>query len=56
MCEFRLAGLYQRQETWRNAEAQGRLAALNLLGRQLAFETIPVSGPINTRGVCTPSG
>ena len=41
VCEFRLAGLYQRQETWRNAEAQGRLAALNLLGRKLAFETIP---------------
>ncbi|MCF8968942.1 NAD(P)/FAD-dependent oxidoreductase, partial [Pseudomonas carnis] len=34
VCEFRLAGLYQRQETWRNAEAQGRLAALNLLGRE----------------------
>ena len=41
VCEFRLAGLYQRQETWRNAEAQGRLAALNLLGQELAFETIP---------------
>ncbi|MDN5485833.1 MAG: FAD-dependent oxidoreductase, partial [Pseudomonas sp.] len=41
VCEFRLAGLYQRQETWRNAEAQGRLAALNLLGQALAFEMIP---------------
>ncbi|KRP48279.1 NADPH-dependent 2,4-dienoyl-CoA reductase, sulfur reductase [Pseudomonas libanensis] len=41
VCEFRLAGIYQRQETWRNAEAQGRHAALNLLGRALPFETLP---------------
>ncbi|NVZ70648.1 NAD(P)/FAD-dependent oxidoreductase [Pseudomonas costantinii] len=41
VCEFRLDGLYQRQETWRNAEAQGRHAALNLLGRKLPFEAIP---------------
>ncbi|SED37093.1 3-phenylpropionate/trans-cinnamate dioxygenase ferredoxin reductase subunit [Pseudomonas costantinii] len=41
VCEFRLDGLYQRQETWRNAEAQGRHAALNLLGRELPFEAIP---------------
>ncbi|MBV4481702.1 NAD(P)/FAD-dependent oxidoreductase [Pseudomonas khavaziana] len=41
VCEFRLAGVYQRQETWRNAEAQGRHAALNLLGRALPFETLP---------------
>lgn len=41
VCEFRLDGQYQRQETWRNAEAQGRHAALNLLGRELAFESLP---------------
>lgn len=41
VCEFRLDGEYQRQETWRNAEAQGRHAALNLLGRELAFESLP---------------
>lgn len=41
VCEFRLAGVYQRQETWRNAEAQGRHAALNLLGAGLPFETVP---------------
>ncbi len=41
VCEFRLAGEYQRQETWRNAEAQGRHAALNLLGREVAFDAIP---------------
>lgn len=41
VCEFRLDGLYQRQETWRNAEAQGRHAALNLLGRESAFEALP---------------
>lgn len=41
VCEFRLAGVFQRQETWRNAEAQGRHAALNLLGRALPFETLP---------------
>ena len=41
VCEFRLDGEYQRQETWRNAEAQGRHAALNLLGRELPFEAIP---------------
>ena len=41
VCEFRLGGLYQRQETWRNAEAQGRHAALNLLGREIPFEALP---------------
>ncbi len=41
VCEFRLGGEYQRQETWRNAEAQGRHAALNLLGRELPFEALP---------------
>ena len=41
VCEFRLEGLYQRQETWRNAEAQGRHAALNLLGREMAFDALP---------------
>jgi 3-phenylpropionate/trans-cinnamate dioxygenase ferredoxin reductase subunit len=41
VCEFRLDGLYQRQETWRNAEAQGRHAALNMLGREVPFEAIP---------------
>ncbi|VVO35235.1 NAD(P)/FAD-dependent oxidoreductase [Pseudomonas fluorescens] len=43
VCEFRLHphGVFQRQETWRNAEAQGRHAALNLLGGELPFEVIP---------------
>ena len=41
VCEFRLGGVYQRQETWRNAEAQGRHAALNLLGKELPFERVP---------------
>lgn len=41
VCEFRLGGRYQRQETWRNAEAQGRHAALNLLGREVLFEALP---------------
>ncbi|WP_055127923.1 NAD(P)/FAD-dependent oxidoreductase [Pseudomonas mediterranea] len=43
VCEFRLhpQGVFQRQETWRNAENQGRHAALNLLGRELPFEVIP---------------
>lgn len=41
VCEFRLDGLFQRQETWRNAEAQGRHAALNLLGREIPFEALP---------------
>ncbi|PRA34041.1 NAD(P)/FAD-dependent oxidoreductase [Pseudomonas poae] len=41
VCEFRLDGVYQRQETWRNAEAQGRHAALNLLGRELAYDALP---------------
>ncbi|WP_460116676.1 NAD(P)/FAD-dependent oxidoreductase [Pseudomonas sp. H2_A12] len=41
VCEFRQGGEYQRQETWRNAEAQGRHAALNLLGREVAFDAIP---------------
>ncbi|MDN3224318.1 NAD(P)/FAD-dependent oxidoreductase [Pseudomonas nunensis] len=43
VCEFRLhpQGSFQRQETWRNAETQGRHAALNLLGGELPFEVIP---------------
>lgn len=43
VCEFRLHpdGDFQRQETWRNAEAQGRHAALNLLGRELPFQDTP---------------
>jgi 3-phenylpropionate/trans-cinnamate dioxygenase ferredoxin reductase subunit len=42
VCEFQdLAGVFQRQETWRNAEAQGRLAALNMLGQQQPFLTTP---------------
>jgi len=43
VCEFRLhpQGAFQRQETWRNAEAQGRHAALNLLGAEQPFEMIP---------------
>ncbi|NVZ52614.1 FAD-dependent oxidoreductase [Pseudomonas sp. B6002] len=60
VCEFRLGGLYQRQETWRNAEAQGRHAALNLLGREVPFETIPgfwsdqYDWGLQTVGVLTP--
>ena len=43
VCEFRLRpqGVFQRQETWRNAETQGRHAAQNLLGGELPFEVIP---------------
>jgi 3-phenylpropionate/trans-cinnamate dioxygenase ferredoxin reductase subunit len=42
VCEFQdLLGQFQRQETWRNAEAQGRLAALNMLGQQQPFTTTP---------------
>lgn len=41
VCEFQLGGVYQRQETWRNAEAQGRHAALSLLGRELPFDALP---------------
>ncbi len=43
VCEFRLhpQGVFLRQETWRNAETQGRHAALNLLGGELPFEVIP---------------
>jgi NADPH-dependent 2,4-dienoyl-CoA reductase/sulfur reductase-like enzyme len=43
VCEFRLhpEGVFQRQETWRNAETQGRHAALNMLGGELPFEVIP---------------
>ncbi|RMQ40893.1 putative protein-dependent dehydrogenase [Pseudomonas cichorii] len=43
VCEFRLHpdGDFQRQETWRNAEAQGRHAALNLMGGELAFKDVP---------------
>jgi len=60
VCEFRQAGLYQRQETWRNAEAQGRHAALNLLGRELPFDAIPgfwsdqYEWSLQTVGVITP--
>ncbi|UII73633.1 FAD-dependent oxidoreductase [Pseudomonas sp. HN11] len=60
VCEFRLDGLYQRQETWRNAEAQGRHAALNLLGREVAFEALPgfwsdqFDWGLQTVGVITP--
>lgn len=61
VCEFRLDGLYQRQETWRNAEAQGRHAALNLLGREVPFDAIPgfwsdqYDWGLLTVGVMTPS-
>lgn len=43
VCEFRLhpQGVFQRQETWRNAENQGRHAALNLLGGEQPFDVIP---------------
>ncbi|AZF52777.1 Ferredoxin reductase [Pseudomonas sp. R4-34-07] len=60
VCEFRLDGLYQRQETWRNAEAQGRHAALNLLGRALPFDAVPgfwsdhYDWGLQTVGVMTP--
>ncbi|MBY8949778.1 FAD-dependent oxidoreductase [Pseudomonas sp. SH10-3B] len=60
VCEFRLGGEYQRQETWRNAEAQGRHAALNMLGRELVFETLPgfwsdqYDWGLQTVGVITP--
>ncbi len=61
VCEFRLDGLYQRQETWRNAEAQGRHAALNLLGREVPFEALPgfwsdqYDWGLQTVGVITPT-
>lgn len=61
VCEFRLGGVYQRQETWRNAEVQGRHAALNLLGRALPFEAVPgfwsdqYDWGLQTVGVMTPS-
>lgn len=42
VCEFQRGdGQFHRQETWRNAEAQGRLAALNMLGQRQAFSTVP---------------
>ncbi|RRW40403.1 pyridine nucleotide-disulfide oxidoreductase [Pseudomonas luteola] len=43
VCEFRLGelGEFQRQETWRNAEFQGRYAALSILGKQEPFSAIP---------------
>jgi len=43
VCEFRLQpeGPFQRQETWRNAEAQGRHVALNLLGAGQPFRDVP---------------
>ncbi|WP_248767290.1 MULTISPECIES: FAD-dependent oxidoreductase [unclassified Pseudomonas] len=43
VCEFRLhpQGGFQRQETWRNAETQGRHAALNLLGGEQPYDVIP---------------
>jgi len=61
VCEFRLDGLYQRQETRRNAEAQGRHAALNLLGREVPFEALPgfwsdqYDWGLQTVGVITPT-
>lgn len=60
VCEFERDGLYQRQETWRNAEAQGRHAALNMLGRNVPFETLPgfwsdqYDWGVQTVGVITP--
>ena len=42
VCECQRAdGAFHRQETWRNAETQGRLAALNMLAHQAPFETVP---------------
>ncbi|MFY1663186.1 NAD(P)/FAD-dependent oxidoreductase [Pseudomonas sp. Pseu.R1] len=42
VCEFpRGDGQLHRQETWRNAEAQGRLAALNMLGQSEPFNSVP---------------
>ncbi|MGF6514047.1 3-phenylpropionate/trans-cinnamate dioxygenase ferredoxin reductase subunit [Pseudomonas sp. BT76 TE3572] len=43
VCEFQLhpQGVFQRQETWRNAETQGHHVALNLLGGEHPFEVIP---------------
>lgn len=42
VCEFpRGDGQFHRQETWRNAEAQGRLAALNMLGEPSPFSGVP---------------
>ena len=42
VCEFaRADGGFHRQETWRNAEAQGRLAALNMLGQRQLFTGVP---------------
>ncbi|NBB12734.1 NAD(P)/FAD-dependent oxidoreductase [Pseudomonas sp. SLFW] len=41
-CEFPgIDGGFQRQETWRNAEAQGRIAALNMLGQEQPFIGVP---------------
>ncbi|RDS87861.1 NAD(P)/FAD-dependent oxidoreductase [Pseudomonas fluorescens] len=60
VCEFRLGGEYQRQETSRNAEAQGRHAALNMLGRDEPFEALPgfwsdqYDWGLQTVGVITP--
>ncbi|WGT28987.1 NAD(P)/FAD-dependent oxidoreductase [Pseudomonas marginalis] len=60
VCEFRLGGEYQRQETWRNAEAQGRHAALNMLGRDEPFGALPgfwsdqYDWGLQTVGVITP--
>lgn len=60
VCELKRDGLYQRQETWRNAEAQGRHAALNLLGREVPFEALPgfwsdqYDWGVQTVGVITP--
>ncbi len=42
VCEFaRNDGVFHRQETWCNAEAQGRVAALNMLGQQQPFTGVP---------------
>ncbi|WP_065876219.1 NAD(P)/FAD-dependent oxidoreductase [Pseudomonas sp. 52 E 6] len=60
VCEFERDCLYQRQETWRNADAQGRHAALNLLGREVPFEALPgfwsdqYDWGVQTVGVITP--
>lgn len=43
VCEFphTSTGLFQRQETWRNADTQGRIAALNMLGQQQPYISLP---------------
>ncbi|WP_297844960.1 FAD-dependent oxidoreductase [Pseudomonas sp.] len=43
VCEFphNGTGVFQRQETWRNADTQGRIAALNMLGQQQPYVSVP---------------